>query len=85
MIKDTYGKFIPRDFNYFFERSKYRLFPEQQNADYIFNHMIRPDFDTILQPSPIYKTLLEETAQIINFQAGTRGFDVNLFDGENLT
>ena len=40
--------------------------------------MIRPDFDTILQPSPIYKTLLEETAQIINFQAGTRGFDVNL-------
>jgi hypothetical protein len=86
MIKDTYGDSLPSDFNYFFERSKFgRLFPRQQNADHIFDKIVRPAFETILQHSPGYGTLLEETAQIINVQAGTRGFDVNLFDGENLT
>ena len=86
MIKDTYGEFIPRDFNYFFEKSKFdKLFPRQQDADYLFNDMLRPALDTILQFRSTYGTLLEETAQIINMQAGARESDVNLFDGENLT
>jgi hypothetical protein len=81
MIKRTYGIYLPNNFNYFYEEKKFIKNPRR--ADDIFREL-QSIFETLTLPVG-NQTLLEEVASMIEFQAGTRNYTINLFDGENLT
>ena len=81
MIKRNYGIYLPNNFNYFYEEKKFDQNP--RSAEDIFIEL-QSIFETLTLPVG-NETLLEEVASMIEFQAGTRNYTINLFDGENLT
>ena len=82
MIKRKYGRFLPQGFNYYYEKRKFDN--TRKSADDLYREL-RPTFDIITKLVSPDKTLVDAIAEQILFQAGTRNYNINLFDGENLT